>query len=87
MPDALCRVPGPFEVDILQAEIGRDQDFMTTRDGKHGAVVPDAQPGPGVVLRLRHECRRISAFSGRGTAQSIYNGVKGARVSPRPKRA
>ena len=42
MPHALRRVPGPPEVDILQAEIGRDQDFLTARNAKHGAVVPDA---------------------------------------------
>ena len=46
MPDALRRVPGPFKVDILQTEIGRDQGFMTTRNGKHRTVVPNPQTGP-----------------------------------------
>ena len=40
MPHALRRVPGPFEVDILQAEIGRDQGFMTARNRYHRTVVP-----------------------------------------------
>ena len=57
MPHALWRVPCPFEVDVLQAEIGRNQGFMTARDGNHGAVVPDAdgQRAGHVVLRLGRE--------------------------------
>ena len=42
MSHALRRVPGPFEVDVLQAEIGGDEGFMTARNRYHRAVVPDA---------------------------------------------
>lgn len=44
MPHALRRVPGAFEVDILQAEIRRDQGFMTARNGYHRTIVPNANP-------------------------------------------
>ncbi len=42
MPHALRRVPCPFEVDVLQTEVGRDQGFMPARKGDHRTVVPNA---------------------------------------------
>src|SRR6185436_20692026 len=38
----LGRVPCPSEMDVLQAEISRNQGLMTARDGNHGTIVPDA---------------------------------------------
>jgi hypothetical protein len=29
-------------MDVLQAEISRNQGLMTARDGNHGTIVPDA---------------------------------------------
>jgi hypothetical protein len=75
MAYALRRVPGPFEVDILQAEVGRDQGLITTRNRNYCAVVPntdsaaepDARSSYGAVskttnqrfLRQRHSAINI----------------------------
>ena len=42
MPHRLGRMPCPPEMNILQAEVGCNQGFMTPGNSKHGAVIPNA---------------------------------------------
>src|SRR5258708_38239491 len=93
MPHTLRRVPGPFEVDILQAEIGGDQGFMTRRNRKHGAVVPNidsamqpsfasfcgpvANPANQRFLRQRHGALNIQGSWRRERPRS-WGDIRGA---------
>ncbi len=77
VPHALRRVPRPLEVDVLQAEIGGNQDLMTARDGNHSTVVPDADATRSwhVVLQPGRECGG-SALSRAGARRNhIYHGA------------
>jgi hypothetical protein len=42
VPDCGSRMPLPSEMNIFKAEIGGDEQFVTARGLKHGAIIPDA---------------------------------------------
>jgi len=48
MADDFRRMPLPAEVNTFQAEVGRDQGFVTGRDSEDGTVVADSGNYTGV---------------------------------------
>jgi len=73
MPHAFRRVPGPLEVDILQAEIGREQGFMTTRNGNHPAVVPNSNKPP--EAGARSSCGSLTNTSDEGFLRHRHGAI------------
>ncbi len=78
VPHALGRVPCPFEMDVLQAEISRNQGLMTARDGNHSTVVPDAYATEaGMPLCNLHAKPADQRSLGQGHSRNHIHTVQG----------